>query len=318
MRGDLDRRRQHAEDFGATGRTVTRSERTRGGDPARSVGARPDADDPLRRACADSPPATSGDPKDPGIRVESGVACGSGSTSPSRSSRRRPGASAARVDPAPLEFAVGLNGATVTGRVFRYVTWRNENCPVALCEGNENTKRLTVAAVLDAPPSGDRRMPIWLSTVIADPDTAPPGTQAPPGGGPGSGDPVTAQSFFLYDTPCGQSSRQQPAAAHATHDTASSGATAVESSTCENPNSGRQPDLMGGAAPSGDRNTPLFQYSSDLSGGYEGGFTMIHRGATCAASYAQSAASTLRASANGRSMRGLRPLSHRRSRCAGS
>ena len=130
---------------------------------------------------------------------------------------------------------------------------------------------------------------------------------------------MTAQSFFLYDTPCGQSSRQQPAAAHVTHDTASAGATADESSTCENPNSDRQPDLMGGAAPSGDRDTPLFQYSSDLSGGYEGGLTMIHRGATCAASYAQSAGlrPAGRQQVVGPCVGFARP-SHSRSRSAGS
>ncbi len=276
--------------FGATGRTVTRSERTQVAiqraqselDRMRTI--------PYGELALTSPPATSSDPKDPGIRVENGaLRIRIDLTEPFVTTPA--GSSVARVDPAPREFAVGLNGATVTGRVFRYVTWRNETCPLALCEGNENTKRLTVAAILDAPPSGDRRMPIWLSTVISDPDTAPLGAQAPPGGGPGSGDPVTAQSFFLYDTPCGQSSRQQPAAAHATRDTASAGATADETSTCENQNADRQPDLMGSAAPPGDRDTPLFQYSSDLSGGYEGGLTMIHRGATCAASYAQSQAS---------------------------
>jgi hypothetical protein len=171
------------------------------------------------------------------------------------------------------------------------VTWRNENCPFALCDGTQNTKRLTVAVALDAESTGERRSPFWFSTVVADPDAAPPGAQAPPGGGPGRGDPVTADSFFLFDTPCGQSSRQTPTAPHATHDTGSTGPSAADDSTCENPDSTKQPDLMGAPAPPGDDTTPLYRYSNDLSGGYDGGLTMLHRGSSCASSYASTDAS---------------------------
>ena len=111
-------------------------------------------------------------------------------------------------------------------------------------------------------------------------------------GGPGSGDPVTAQSFYLFDTPCGQSSRQQPGAAHATHDTASVGASAADDSTCDNPDSGKQPDLMGPSLPAGSSSTPLYDYSSDLSGARPGGLAMIHRGTTCDTSYAASNATS--------------------------
>jgi hypothetical protein len=275
--------------FGASGRTVLRSERTqvavqRGQselDRMRTI--------PYGELALTSLPAASNDPKDPGVRVESGsLRIRIDLTEPFVTTPAS--GSVARVDTAPREFAVGLNGATIRGRVFRYVTWRNENCPLALCEGDENTKRLTVAVALDPEPSGERRMPLWFSTVVSDPDTAPPGTQAPPGGGPGGGDPVTAQSFFLYDTPCGQASRQEPAASHATRDTASVGASA-----CENPSATQQPDLMGGTAPPGDRDTPLFEYSDDVSGGYPGGLTMLHRGSTCAASYTAAAASNAQA-----------------------
>jgi prepilin-type N-terminal cleavage/methylation domain-containing protein len=241
-----------------------------------------------------APPSQSADPRDPGVRVD-GTAL-----------RIRPDLSedlvltpaageVARIDPAPQAFAVGLGEATITGHIYRYVTWRNESCPFALCDGAQNTKRLTVAALLDPEPTGERRMPLWFSTVVADPDAAPPGAQAPPGGGPGAGDPVTAESFFLYDTPCGQSSRQTPAAAHPAHDTGSVGASAAEDSTCENPDPAREPDLMGGTSPPGDRTTPLFEYSNDLSGGYDGGLTMLHRGSTCASAYASSNAADTQA-----------------------
>jgi prepilin-type N-terminal cleavage/methylation domain-containing protein len=230
-------------------------------------------------------PVGSTDPREPGSHVE-------GTSLRVRSDLTEPfvmtagSGFTAQVDPTPKDFSVGLGGATVNGHLYRYVTWRDEPCPLALCPGGENTKRLTVAVTVDADPSGQRRPPIWLSTIVVDPEAAPPGAQAPPGGGPGSGDPVTAQSFFLYDTPCGQSSRQQPSAAHATHDTASTGATAADYSTCDNPDPAKQPDMMGGTAPPGDRNTPLFEYSHDIAGGYDGGLTMLHRGTSCASGYA--------------------------------
>jgi prepilin-type N-terminal cleavage/methylation domain-containing protein len=277
--------------FGAAGRSVLRSERT---DIA--VQQAQAQLDRLRTVsygalALTSAPAPSSDPKNPGSRVEGG------------SLRVRPDlleefvvepaeGHVAQVDPAPTDFAVGLGGSTIRGHVYRFVTWRDESCPFALCPGSHNTKRVTVAVTLDPDPSGLRRPPMWFSTVIVDPSTAPPGTQAPPGGGPSGGDPVTAQSFFLYDTPCGEDSRREPGSAHATRDTASGGASAAEDSTCEHPDPAKQPDLMGGTAPPGDRSTPLFEYSNDVSGGYEGGLTMLHRGSTCAASYASADASS--------------------------
>jgi prepilin-type N-terminal cleavage/methylation domain-containing protein len=278
--------------FGAVGHSVLRSERTDVGvqqaqaelDRLRTL--------PYGELAMKAAPSSSSDPYDPGSRVEGG------------SLRVRPDLSepfvmtpadgdVAMVDATSKDFAVGLGGATVTGHVYRYVTWRDENCPFALCPGNQNTKRITVAVALDRDPSSnERRQPMWFSTIVADPNSAPPGTLAPPGGGPSGGDPVTAQSFFLYDTPCGQPARQQPSADHATRDTASTGASAQDNSTCEQEDPAKQPNLMGDTAPPGDRTTPLYRYSSDLTGGYDGGLTMLRRGSTCVSSYPASDASS--------------------------
>jgi prepilin-type N-terminal cleavage/methylation domain-containing protein len=271
--------------FGAVGHSVLRSERT----DVASEQAQAELDRlqtlSYGQLAMKTTPPTSGDPYDPGNRVE-------GSSLRVRPDLTEPfvmtpaSGELAMIDPAPKDFAVGLSGATITGHVFRYVTWRDENCPFALCPGTDNTKRITVAVVLDPDPSsGERRRPMWFSTIVADHNAAPPGTLAPPGGGPSGGDPVTAQTFFLYDTPCGQNARQQPGGAHATHDTASVGAAAQDNSTCEQPDATKQPDLMGETAPPGDNSTPLFEYSNDLTGGYDGGLTMLHRGSTCVASY---------------------------------
>jgi len=277
--------------FGAAGHSVLRSERT---DVAVQQ-AQAELDRlqtiPYGQLAMKAAPTASSDLRDPGSRVEGG------------SLRIRPdltepfvmtpaSGEQAAVEATAKDFAIGLAGATITGHLFGYVTWRNESCPFSLCPGDENTKRLTVGVTLDSDPtSGERRRPMWFSTIVADPDAAPPGTTAPPGGGPSGGEPVTAQSFFLYDTPCGEDTRQHQDGAHAAHDTASAGASAEDNSTCEQPDATKQPDLMGETAPPGDKYTPLYEYSNDVAGGYDGGLTMLHRGSTCAASYSSADAS---------------------------
>jgi type II secretory pathway pseudopilin PulG len=271
--------------FGAVGHSVVRSERT---DVAVQQ-AQAELDRlqtlPYGELAMKGQPTTSSDVYDAGSRVE-GASLRIRADLAEQFVMTPADGQVAAVDITPKDFAVGLSGATITGHIYSYVTWRDESCPYALCPGNENTKRLTVAVTLDRDPnSGERRRPIWFSTIVADPNTAPPGTLAPPGGGPSGGEPITAESFFLYDTPCGQGTRQQPGGDHATHDTASTGTSAEENATCEQPDATKQPDLMSETAAPGDNSTPLYKYSNDLTGGYDGGLTMLHRGSTCVASY---------------------------------
>lgn len=230
-------------------------------------------------------PPSSSDPRDPGYQV-------SGSLFSVRAGLSEPlvmtasEGSVARVEPGPEPFAVGTGGGTITGHVYRYVSWRDESCPLSLCEGDENTKRVTVAATVDAPFRSDSRPPVWVSTIVADPATAPPGEQAPPGGNPGGGGaPVTAQSFYLYDTPCSFTARQPQSGGHPVRDTASRGPDPDDNSTCEHPSTARQPDLMAPSAPPGDQSTPLYEYSSDLAGTYDGGLATMKAGSECASSY---------------------------------
>jgi prepilin-type N-terminal cleavage/methylation domain-containing protein len=233
-------------------------------------------------ALTSAPPASS-DPSDPdswvtgsSFAVRSGVseqlvlAAGAGQT--------------AMVDPGPQSFSVGTGGGVVTGKIYRFVSWHDERCPNSLCDGTQNTKRVTVAVTLDSIPTQAPRAPLRISSLIADKNTTPPGTSAAAAGHP----TVTAQSFYLYDTRCGQTEPQPQTGSHATHDTASSGTTAASDSTCENPDASKQPDLMGPSLPAGSSSTPLYDYSSDLSGHRPGGLAMIHRGTTCDTSYAAS------------------------------
>lgn len=276
--------------FGAAGRTTVRAQQQEVAVNQAQAELDRIAALPYAELALTSTPASSSDPLHPSNRV-------SGSTFAVRSDLSEslvltPGAGAiARVDPVPEAFAVGSGAGTITGKLHRFVTWRDESCPLGLCEGAQNTKRAIVAATLDSLPGGAAAPPVWVSTIVVDPETAPPGSQAPPGGGPGGGAPVTADSFYLYDTPCGQGTRQPPTASHATRDTASTGGTPSENSTCVNPSPGRQPDLMGGSAPPGDSSTPVYEYSSDLAGDYLGGLAMVNTGTSCARNYAAANAS---------------------------
>jgi prepilin-type N-terminal cleavage/methylation domain-containing protein len=227
-----------------------------------------------------APPPSSADPTDPDSRATP-------TTFKVTSALTEPlvltpgGGLTAKIDPGPQTFAVGVRGAVVTGRIYRFVSWRDEQCPSSLCDGTQNTKRVTVAVKLDPSPTQAAPAPTWISTVIADKDTVPPGST----GAPVSGPTVTAQSLYLYDTPCAQTSEQPQSGSHPTHDTAASGESAADESTCENPTGERQPDLMGPSLPDGSSTAPLYDYSSDLTGARPGGLAMIHSGSTCATSY---------------------------------
>src|SRR3989442_3866573 len=48
---------------------------------------------------------------------------------------------------------------------------------------------------------------------------------------------------------------------------------------------------MGSTAPPGDGLSPLYEYSSDLSGDYPGGLALRHKGTGCSTSYAAADAS---------------------------
>jgi prepilin-type N-terminal cleavage/methylation domain-containing protein len=190
----------------------------------------------------------------------------------------------AQVDPGPELFAVGQEGATITGSIYRFVTWRDEQCPATICDGTENTKRVTVAVTVDPSPGSTQRGPLWFSTVITDPRAAPADYTGTVGGAGGGGSNTSAQLFYLYDTPCSKTSRQTPSASHNTRSTAQTSPSASGYSTCQNPDATKNPDLMGAAPPNGT-NPPVYEYSADLGGDYPGGLAMMRKGSTCRSSY---------------------------------
>ena len=91
-----------------------------------------------------SPPPASSDPNNP----DSWVTGSSFTVRPGLSEQLVLTAGAgqtAKVDPGPQAFSVGTGGSVVTGKIYRFVSWHDERCPTSLCDGTENTKRVTVA-----------------------------------------------------------------------------------------------------------------------------------------------------------------------------
>jgi prepilin-type N-terminal cleavage/methylation domain-containing protein len=80
------------------------------------------------------------------------------------------------VNPDPTTFNVG--GSGISGKVYRYVTWRPETCGndangTPLCPGSYQTKRLIVAVTLDANGRFTYTKPVWIGTVVVDPAGQP-------------------------------------------------------------------------------------------------------------------------------------------------
>jgi prepilin-type N-terminal cleavage/methylation domain-containing protein len=189
------------------------------------------------------------------------------------------------VKPGPLRFENG----TVSGEIYRYIVWRNDpTCPESangsedFCPGKQDYKQLIVAVKLDKPVAQQAETNyVEVQSQVNNPDAqaqrTTQGTESGPGGGeplPGedhtgdlsTGKAVTAQQFFLTDTPCsasGHTVRQDIAGDHLLHNTL--GVCASGPQTGGTPGA---PDALLREAPPdpdpGDESNPaLYDYSSD-------------------------------------------------------
>jgi prepilin-type N-terminal cleavage/methylation domain-containing protein len=293
--------------FGASGRTTLISQNTEVG--AQQAQAELDRLSKLKygELALTSAPTSSTDPKNPNYRVSgTNFTVRTGLTEELITTADT--GFTAKVDPGPTNFSVGQNASTITGKIYRYVSWRDENCPANVCDGTQNTKRVTVAVTLDPLPNTVQRAPLWFSTVIADPSAAPAGYTGTAGGGSSGGTTSSsAQIFYLYDQPCDDEdwddfSYVAPSGSHVTSSTAQTGPSSSNNSTCDNSalnNTRRiEPDLMGTVPPPGNTSTPIYEYSSDLAGNYLGGLAMMRKGNTCQRSYSTSFANDATASIN--------------------
>jgi type II secretory pathway pseudopilin PulG len=195
------------------------------------------------------------------------------------------------VDPGPTPFSSG----GVSGRIYRYVTWRQQSCPLLtakvgteidtqagvsggasaaaeladLCPGSQHTKRVVVAVVADDPAKPGRPLiPVRAHTIVSDPASgvipnpvalAVDRSAEAAATGQTAQDALyensTTQTLYLYDTPCSSVTRQPQGGDHATHDTGR------KDHHCGS-GSGLVPDLMGLTAPPDGESAN--DYSSDL------------------------------------------------------
>ncbi len=88
----------------------------------------------------------------------------------------------------------------VTVRIFRFVVWQNDpNC--GSCPGNQDFKRVVIAARVEKRANQSYQRPyVEVQSDFIDPTKGAQTAPAPPPGGA-----VTAQQFWLTDTPCGAS-----------------------------------------------------------------------------------------------------------------
>lgn len=187
------------------------------------------------------------------------------------------------ITPGPIPFEDG----DVKGKLYRYVIWRNDpNCPESkelskdFCPGNQDFKQLVVAARLDTPgnQSGERGY-VEVQSQAVDPSSLAASStggggggkeeeekEGGGGGGIHTGTAVTAQQFFLTDTPCaagGATAREEITGDHLLHNTLGTCASKPQTGATKG-----APDalLLGGPPdpdPLDDSNPPLYDYSND-------------------------------------------------------
>jgi type II secretory pathway pseudopilin PulG len=173
------------------------------------------------------------------------------------------------------------NDGRVHGKIYRYVTCATTATGTAAdCDSGPNTsayKRLIVAVTVENPLGPQK--PIMVSTVVSDPDLAN-GEGSNPNESPntyctnpatGAEEPCTqsttgaVSTWYLYDTPATNATRQDIVGSHATHSTITG-----------------TPDLMGiDPPPSPAVTPPVYNYSNEITGGTTPGGAVIRRDTTC-------------------------------------
>ncbi len=167
---------------------------------------------------------------------------------------------AGTVDPGPTPFASG----DVTGKVYRYVVWRNDaSCPAATCPGTQDYKEIVVAVKLDkATNQPGERGYVEVASDFVDPTDSALNDPIP-----GANGVVSGQQFYFSDTPCaasGATVRQDIVANHLLHNTLGTCASGPQVETTP----GAPDALLTGVPPDPDyldeSNPALFDYSDDF------------------------------------------------------
>jgi Tfp pilus assembly protein PilV len=168
----------------------------------------------------------------------------------------------AAVNPGPESFTSG----DVSGKVYRYIVWRNDtSCAAETCPGEQDYKQIIVAVKLNPKVGGGNPGGyVEVQSNFVDPEHSAADNPIP-----GAEGVVTAQQFFLSDTPCsssGSTSREEISGDHSLHNTLGNCASGLQTGTTK----GAPDTLLTGPPPDPtpeDVSTPLaYDYSNDYEG----------------------------------------------------
>jgi hypothetical protein len=165
-------------------------------------------------------PAGSSDPNDPRDRVAGttfDVQRGGGDSRPmvyNGGSKYGGGTiSGGVVNPGPEPFTSG----DVSGNIYRFIVWQDDPTCAATCPGPQDMKRIAVAVTLDDVAVSYQRSYVEQQSEFVDPNDSVISDLEP-----GEGNEITAEQFWLSDTPCepnGSTNRVVPLADHPLHNT---------------------------------------------------------------------------------------------------
>lgn len=163
------------------------------------------------------------------------------------------------VSPGPTSFTSG----DVSGKVYRYIVWRNDtSCSSETCPGEQDYKQIIVAVKLNTKVGGGNPGGyVEVQSNFVNPEHSSADNPIP-----GAEGVVTAQQFFLSDTPCsssGSTSREEISGDHALHNTLGNCASGLQTGTTK----GAPDTLLTGPPPDPtpeDVSTPFtYDYSND-------------------------------------------------------
>jgi hypothetical protein len=128
------------------------------------------------------------------------------------------------VNPGPTNFTSG----DVSGKIYRYIVWRNDaSCPLTTCPGQQDYKQIVVVVMLDKTANqASQRGYVEVQSDFIDPEDSASKDPVP-----GANGVVTAQQFFLSDTPCsasGATARGEIAGSHVLHNTLGTCASGIQ------------------------------------------------------------------------------------------
>lgn len=144
----------------------------------------------------------------------------------------------------------------ISGDIYRFIVWRDDPQCLAVCPGTQDLKRVVVAVKLNTTPATGERAYVETQSDFIDPtETALSDLPAGPAGS------VTAQQFFLSDTPCaaaGSTTRAPITGDHLLHNTMGTCLNGLRTGTT----SGAPDALLLEKAP-GTSGDPAYDYASD-------------------------------------------------------